>query len=92
MTDQVVIRLHPDDIELLAKKIVTGMSESKAIPEKLIGVDELVELIAKPKGTIYQWSYLSERNGFPCSKRGKELRFKASDVQEWIRQRPKGRR
>lgn len=85
---ETMLRLHPDDIELLAKKIVSGMVEAKAMPEKLIGIDELATITGVPKGTLYQYSHQCETNGFPCSKKGKVLRFKASEVQGWLKEKP----
>ncbi len=89
---ETILRLHPDDIDLLAKKIVSGMAEAKAMPEKLVGIDELAVITGIPKGTLYQYSHQSESNGFPCSKRGKELRFKASEVIEWLKDKPTKKR
>ena len=88
----VFIRLHPDDIDVLAKKIADGMAESRARPERLVDIDELTIILSVPKPTLYKWSHLSDKNGFPVSKRGKELRFKVSDVQQWLTKKPEEKR
>lgn len=78
------VRLHPDDIQA----IVTGLAEvfltAKNAPEPFVDINELKEIIGVPLPTIYKWSHEADYNSFPCSKAGRKLRFKVSEVQNWM--------
>ena len=52
--------------------------------EQLLTIDELSELLKVKKSTIYHWTCA----GFiPHTKVGRFIRFRASDVEEWLRER-----
>ena len=52
--------------------------------EELLTIDELSELLKIGKSTIYHWTCA----GFiPHTKVGRFLRFRASDVEEWLQNR-----
>jgi predicted DNA-binding transcriptional regulator AlpA len=86
---ETIVRLHPDDLDLLAKKIISGMVEARSMPEKYVDLEELSTVCGIPTSTIYKYSSERRKNGFPCGKAGKELRFKVSEVQEWMKKRNK---
>ena len=81
---ETMLRLHPDDI----KAIVGGLAEvfltAKNAPEPFVDINELKEIIGVPLPTIYKWSHKADCNGFPCSKAGRKLRFRVTEVQEWM--------
>lgn len=58
--------------------MINGMEH----PERLLTVSELAEYLAVSKSTIYQWRYL--RKGPPGFRIGRHVRYKRSDVDEWI--------
>ncbi len=53
--------------------------------DRLLGVDELAAYLDVPVKTLYAWRYRSE--GPPALRVGRHLRYRWSDVQEWIQQR-----
>lgn len=58
--------------------MINGMEHS----ERLLTVPELAEYLAVPTSTIYQWRYL--RKGPPGFRIGRHVRYRRSDVDEWI--------
>jgi excisionase family DNA binding protein len=50
--------------------------------DRLLTVEELADYLAVPAGTIYTWRY--RREGPPGFRVGKYVRYRMSDVQEWI--------
>jgi excisionase family DNA binding protein len=50
--------------------------------DRLLTVQELAEYLAVPVATIYQWRYL--RKGPPGFRIGRHVRYRRSDVEEWI--------
>jgi excisionase family DNA binding protein len=58
--------------------MINGMEH----PERLLTVPELAEYLAVPTSTIYQWRYL--RKGPPGFRIGRHVRYRRSDVDEWI--------
>jgi excisionase family DNA binding protein len=50
--------------------------------EKWVGVEGVTEHLDVTKDTIYRW--IKDRN-FPSHKAGNLLRFKLSEVDEWVR-------
>jgi excisionase family DNA binding protein len=52
---------------------------------RLIGVLELATYLEVPVKTLYAWRY--RREGPPAFRVGRHLRYRWSDVQQWIQQR-----
>lgn len=52
--------------------------------EQLMTVQELAQYLGVPAGTLYQWRY--RREGPPGFRVGRHVRYRRSDVQEWIEQ------
>lgn len=50
--------------------------------DRLLTVQELAEYLAVPTSTIYQWRY--RRKGPPGFRIGRHVRYRHSDVDEWI--------
>ncbi|MGI8515640.1 MAG: helix-turn-helix transcriptional regulator [Acidimicrobiia bacterium] len=50
--------------------------------DRLVTVEELADYLGVPVGTIYAWRY--RREGPPGFRVGKYVRYRWSDVQEWI--------
>lgn len=50
--------------------------------EPLLTVQQLAEYLQVPEGTIYKWRY--RRTGPPAMKVGIHLRWRKSDVDEWL--------
>ncbi len=50
--------------------------------ERLVTPEELSEMLQIPLGTIYQWR--ARRTGPPAHKVGKHLRYRQSDVEDWL--------
>ncbi|MGF1616859.1 MAG: helix-turn-helix transcriptional regulator [Acidimicrobiia bacterium] len=50
--------------------------------ERLLTVEELADYLGVPVATIYAWRY--RREGPSGFRVGKHLRFRWSDVEEWI--------
>jgi predicted DNA-binding transcriptional regulator AlpA len=82
---ETMVRLHPDDLEILATKLAKKMAEARSVPERSVDINELSIVVGIPKSTLYKLSMERRKNGFPCGKAGKSLAFKISDVQDWIR-------
>jgi len=78
--DTSYIRLHPDDIDILAKKI----AEYRIAPEKWITTEELSAAMGIPIKTIY--NYTSTTN-IPHVRRGNRCYFQLSKVDKWYSER-----
>ncbi|HEU4319881.1 MAG TPA: helix-turn-helix domain-containing protein [Acidimicrobiia bacterium] len=52
--------------------------------EQLMTIQELAQYLSVPVGTLYQWRY--RREGPPGFRVGRHVRYRRSDVQEWIEQ------
>jgi len=50
--------------------------------ERWVSVDEVSAHLDVTKDTIYRWI---EKKNFPAHKAGRLLRFKISEVDEWVR-------
>jgi excisionase family DNA binding protein len=50
--------------------------------DRLLSVTELAEYLGVPVTTLYQWRY--RREGPPGFRVGRHVRYRWSDVQEWI--------
>ena len=50
--------------------------------DRLWTTRELADYLMKPLGTLYGWRYRGE--GPPAIKVGRELRYRESDVQDWL--------
>jgi excisionase family DNA binding protein len=50
--------------------------------DRLLTVDELADYLGVPVATIYTWRY--HRHGPPGFRVGRHLRFRWSDVEQWI--------
>jgi excisionase family DNA binding protein len=61
--------------------MINGM-EQRA---RLLTVQELAEYLGVPVATLYQWRH--RREGPPGFRVGRHVRYRWSDVQEWIEQR-----
>ena len=62
------------------------MSKSSPDFEPLVGMDKLREYLGGiPKKTVYKWTFESNINGFPFYKVGKHLRFRLSEVSNWLK-------
>ena len=51
--------------------------------DHLFSAHQLAEYLDVPVSTLYHWR--QQREGPPAFRVGKHLRYRASDVQEWIR-------
>jgi excisionase family DNA binding protein len=58
--------------------MINGMEH----PDRLLTVPELADYLAVSAATIYQWRYL--RKGPPGFRIGRHVRYRCSDVNEWI--------
>jgi len=70
------IRLHDEDITKLAR----ALAEELKRPEKWVGIDVIAETLGVSLDTVYYWT---SKTDIPHNKKGKELRFKLSDVEKW---------
>lgn len=52
--------------------------------DRLLTVNDLAEYLGVPVATIYTWRY--RRQGPPGFRVGKHLRFRWTDIEEWIEQ------
>ncbi len=50
--------------------------------EPWVGIEEVAKHMSVRRETIYRWI---EKNGFPSQRAGRLLRFKISEVDEWVR-------
>ena len=50
--------------------------------DRLLTVEQLADYLGVPVATIYAWRY--RREGPPGFRVGKYVRYRMSDVQEWI--------
>lgn len=50
--------------------------------ERWVSVDEVSQHLAVNKDTVYRWI---ENKNFPAHKAGRLLRFKLSEVDQWVR-------
>lgn len=53
--------------------------------DRLLTVEELAEYLCVPVATIYAWRYRHE--GPPGFRVGKHLRYRSSDVDQWIQRK-----
>ncbi len=51
-------------------------------PDRLLTITELADYLGVPVATLYQWRY--RREGPPGFRVGRHVRYRWSDVQEWI--------
>ena len=52
------------------------------VPDPLLTIDEVVAWIRKPKATLYSWR--SRGQGPPAIRVGNGLRYRRSDVEQWL--------
>ncbi len=57
--------------------------KNKNTESSLLTIKELASLLKVPKSTIYGWRH--QRRTPPAIKVGRHVRFRLSDVQEWLR-------
>jgi excisionase family DNA binding protein len=57
--------------------------EDAVLPE-LLSLRELAEYLGVPASTVYFWR--NQRTGPPGFRVGKQLRYRASEVDAWLRQ------
>jgi excisionase family DNA binding protein len=55
--------------------------------EPLLSTDDLADYLDVPVTTLYAWRY--HRKGPPGFRIGRFVRYRLSDVEEWLRSRPK---
>ena len=53
--------------------------------ERLLTVEDLAEYLGVPVATLYAWRY--RRQGPPGFRVGRHIRFRRSDVDDWIEDR-----
>ena len=53
--------------------------------DRLLTVEELAEYLGVPVATIYTWRH--RREGPPGFRVGKHLRYRSSDVDQWIQRK-----
>jgi excisionase family DNA binding protein len=53
--------------------------------DRLLTVEDLADYLEVPTATIYAWRY--RRQGPPGFRVGKHLRFRWSDIEQWISDR-----
>ena len=53
--------------------------------DRLLTVTELAEYLGVPPATLYQWRY--RRQGPPGFRVGRHLRYRWTDIHEWIESR-----
>ena len=53
--------------------------------DQLLTVEELADYLGVPVATVYAWRY--RRQGPPGFRLGKHLRFRWSDIEDWIEDR-----
>ena len=51
-----------------------------------IGIEDVTKYLNVQRQTIYRWI---ENNSFPARKAGRLLRFKISEIDEWVRREDK---
>jgi excisionase family DNA binding protein len=82
--------LEPEDIQAIAEKVVdmirpmlSGYQEPRK--DDLMTIDQVAQLLQKPKGTVYQWVDQSKHglSDFPYRKVGQSLRFSRNNILEW---------
>ena len=56
--------------------------EDKDRTDRLLTVDELAIYLGVPVATLYQWRY--RREGPPGFRVGRYIRYRPTDVQQWI--------
>ncbi len=54
-------------------------------PDRLLTVEDLAEYLSVPVATLYAWRY--RRQGPPGFRVGRHVRFRRSDVDDWIEDR-----
>lgn len=63
------------------------MIEAMEHQDRLLTVQELAEYLGVPVATLYQWRH--RREGPPGFRVGRHVRYRWSDVHEWIEQQLK---
>lgn len=58
------------------------LERGMATEERWVDVDEVAEHIGVRRESIYRWI---DKKGFPAHRAGRLLRFKLSEVDEWVR-------
>ena len=58
--------------------------QTEALKDEFLTTEELATLLKIPKLTVYKW--VSQRK-IPYVKVGKHLRFKRSEIEEWLKER-----
>jgi len=60
--------------------MINGMEQR----DRLLTVQELADYLGVPVATLYQWRY--QREGPPGFRVGRHVRYRWSDVEDWIEQ------
>jgi excisionase family DNA binding protein len=58
------------------------MIEGMERRDRLLNVEELADYLGVPVGTLYQWRY--RREGPPGFRVGRHVRYRWTDIEEWI--------
>ena len=73
------------DKSLKQTKTVSLINKSEKFEfEDFIGIQELSKRLQIPVKTIYKWVSEFAVTGFPSHKIGRHLRFRLSEIEEWI--------
>ena len=60
---------------------------TQAEPDRILTVHEVAELLRVPVSWVYDHARVSGADRLPHFKLGKYLRFKASEIGDWLKQR-----
>jgi predicted DNA-binding transcriptional regulator AlpA len=85
------VELSDDTIKKLIDGITQAIFEKKSMPEPYVDIDTLCDLIDSSVSKIYKLTRESNRNGFPCHRKGTSISFRVSEVEEWFNKNDKRR-
>lgn len=53
--------------------------------EGFVGIDVIMDRLGVPRKTVYKWCYEHRTTGFPYYKIGRHLKFRFSEVENWLK-------
>jgi excisionase family DNA binding protein len=56
--------------------------EQEDMEDRWLSVDEMCEYLGMSRDTIYKWI---EKKGLPAYRLGRQWKFKAEEIDEWVR-------
>lgn len=80
-----LVTLSVDELERLVEKAVSKvLANTNASPLEYLTAEQVAEKVGVCAATVGKWS---ERDGLPCMREGRVIRYRLEDVRTWLASR-----